>query len=160
LFAITVAPEIFIQHSIKQKLKFMKTVNTQIKRALSLAVLALVLVLNAGVAKANNKKKIDEKKSIELRYVGSVNQMPVLEVAYDNEAGEDLNITLRDTEGNVLYTGNFSDKKIVKRFQFDNSSNDDIKIKLTVSSKKNTQTETFQIKRSSQVVEAVTIAKL
>jgi len=60
----------------------------------------------------------------------------------------------------VLYTGNFSDKKIVKRFQFDNSSNDDIKIKLTVSSKKNTQTETFQIKRSSQVVEAVTIAKL
>ncbi|MCA0396852.1 MAG: hypothetical protein LCH51_05575 [Bacteroidetes bacterium] len=138
----------------------MKTVNTQIKRALSLAVLALVLVLNAGVAKANNKKKIDEKKSIELRYVGSVNQMPVLEVAYDNEAGEDLNITLRDTEGNVLYTGNFSDKKIVKRFQFDNSGNDDIKIKLTVSSKKNAQTEIFQIKRSSQVVEAVTIAKL
>jgi len=160
LFAITVAPEIFIQHSNKQKLKFMKTVNTQIKRALSLAVLALVLVLNAGVAKANNKKKIDEKKSIELRYVGSVNQMPVLEVAYDNEAGEDLNITLRDTEGNVLYTGNFSDKKIVKRFQFDNSGNDDIKIKLTVSSKKNAQTEIFQIKRSSQVVEAVTIAKL
>ncbi len=138
----------------------MKTVNSQIKRVITLGVLALVLVLNAVIAKANNEKKSDDRKSIELRYVGSVNQMPVLEVAYDNEAGEDLNITLRDTDGNVLYTGNSSDKKIVKRFQFDNGSNEDIKIKLTVSSRKKSQTEAFQINRSSQVIEAVTIAKL
>lgn len=138
----------------------MKTVNTSIKRVITLALVAAVLVLNAGVAKANTGKNKEEKKSIELRYVGSIDQQPVLEVAFDNEAGEDTNITLRDTDGNILYTGNFADKKIVKRFQFDNHGSEDIKIKLTVSSKKKSQTETFQINRSSQVIEAVTIAKL
>ncbi len=138
----------------------MKTVNKEIKRVITLGVLALVFVFNAGIAKANSEKKNNDRKSIELRYVGSVNQMPVFEIVCDNEAGEDLNITLRDADGVVLYTGSFSDKKIVKRFQFDNSSNDDIKLKLTVGTKKKSQTEIFQINRSSQVIEAITVAKL
>ncbi|MFT4023516.1 MAG: hypothetical protein QM664_07010 [Flavihumibacter sp.] len=160
-FAVTVASaNFFIRIPDTQKLKIMKTVNTQIKRVVTLGVLALVLVLNAGIAKANNERKSAGHKQIELRYVGSVNQMPVLELAFDNEAGENLNVTLRDIDGNVLYTGNFSDKKIVKRFQFDNAVNEDIKIKLTVASGRKIQSETFQINRSSEVVESVTIAKL
>lgn len=141
----------------------MKNVNTSIKRILSLGALVMVLVLNAGIVKANNEKekvKSANRMPVELRYVGSIDQQPVLEVAYENEAAEDLNITLRDMDGNILYTGNFNDKKVVKRFQFDNHGTDDIKIKLTVSTKKRSQSDVFQINRSSQVIEEVVIAKL
>ncbi|WP_157473857.1 hypothetical protein [Flavihumibacter petaseus] len=139
----------------------MKTANTSIKRIAAFGALVLALVFTAGTANANGEKVKDANRiPVDVRYVGSINQQPVLEVAYDNPAGEAMNITLRDLDGNVLYTGSFTDKKIAKRFQFDNQGSDDIKIKLTVSQGKKSQTEIFQINRNSQVIEQVVVAKL
>ncbi len=140
-------------------MKIMKTTN--IKKIASIGALALALALTAGNANANGEKvKNASKIPVEVRYVGSIDQQPVLEVAFDNEAGESTNITLRDMDGNVLYTGSFSDKKITKRFQFDNHGLEDIRIKLTVSAGKKSQTEVYEINRNSQVIEEVKVARL
>ena len=129
---------------------------------LSAVALVAVLVLNAGTAKANNEKpkSVEDRIPVEVKYVGSLNQQPVLEVSLENTNAEDLSVTLKDMDGNVLYSGNFNDKKISKKFQFDNQGSDNIQIKLTVSSKKKSYTEVFQINRSRQVVEEVVISKL
>lgn len=140
----------------------MKSVNATMKSVFSALALVAVMVLSAGAAKANTEKNRteDDRKTVEVKYVGSLNQQPVLEISLENENAEDLNITLKDMDGNVLYSGSFNDKKIVKKFQFDNQGSDAIQIKLTVSSKRKSQTEIFQINRSRQVVEDVVISKL
>ena len=140
----------------------MKSVNATVKSILSAVALVAVLVLNAGTAKANNEKpkSVEDRIPVEVKYVGSLNQQPVLEVSLENTNAEDLSVTLKDMDGNVLYSGNFNDKKISKKFQFDNQGSDNIQIKLTVSSKKKSYTEVFQINRSRQVVEEVVISKL
>lgn len=140
----------------------MKSVNATVKSILSAVVLVAVLVMNAGTAKANNEKtkSVEDRIPVEVKYVGSLNQQPVLEISLDNANAEDLSVTLKDMDGNVLYSGNFNDRKISKKFQFDNQGSDNIQIKLTVSSKKKSYTEVFQVNRSRQVVENVVISKL
>ncbi|KIC95861.1 hypothetical protein [Flavihumibacter solisilvae] len=140
----------------------MKSVNATVKSILSAVALVAVLVLNAGTAKANNEKpkSVEDRIPVEVKYVGSLNQQPVLEISLDNANAEDLSVTLKDMDGNVLYSGNFNEKKISKKFQFDNQGSDNIQIKLTISSKKKSYTEVFQVNRSRQVVENVVISKL
>jgi hypothetical protein len=140
----------------------MKSVNATVKSILSAVALVAVLVLNAGIAKANNEKpkSVEDRIPVEVKYVGSLNQQPVLEISLDNANAEDLSVTLKDMDGNVLYSGNFNEKKISKKFQFDNQGSDNIQIKLTISSKKKSYTEVFQVNRSRQVVENVVISKL
>ncbi|ULQ50695.1 hypothetical protein [Flavihumibacter fluvii] len=140
----------------------MKSVNTKLKAMLSVAAVAAVMVLSTGTANANNEKTGVERSVIpvEVKYIGSQNEQPVLEVSLDNAAGEEFKVTLRDENGELLYSGSFTNKKIVKRFQFDNGSDNPMRILLTVSTKKLSQTETFEISKNRQVIEDVVIEKL
>jgi hypothetical protein len=140
----------------------MKNVNTSFKKVLSAVAVIAVLVLSGTNANANKEKtKSDSNRiPVEVKYVGTTDASPVLEFTLENESAEDLTVTLRDLEGNILYSGNFSDKKIAKKFQFDNHGLDPIKIKLTVSSKKGSQTEVYQINSNRQVIDEVVIAKM
>ena len=140
----------------------MKIVNTKMKAMLSVAAIAAVFVLSTGTAMANGEKKNSEKSilPIEVKYVGSLNEQPVLEVSLDNESGEDFRVSLRDEHGELLYSGSFNNKKFVKRFQFDNGSINPMRILLTISTKKLSQTETFEISNTRQVIEDVVVEKL
>lgn len=140
----------------------MNSLNTKMKAMLSVAAVAVMMTLGAGTANANTEKTSSEKGIIpvEVKYVGSLNDQPVLEVSLENIAGEEFKVTLRDEHGELLYSGSFNDKKIVKRFQFDNGSTTPIRIHLTVSNKKLNQTETFEISNNRQVIESVVVEKL
>jgi hypothetical protein len=144
------------------KMNNMKSTNTKLKAMLSAAAVAGMMILSTGAAHANNEKPSTEKSVIpvEVKYVGSLNEQPVLEVSLDNAAGEEFKVTLRDENGELLYSGSFNNKKIVKRFQFDNGSPNPMRILLTVSTKKLSQTETFEISKNRQVIEDVVIEKL
>jgi hypothetical protein len=140
----------------------MKNVNSKMKAMLSVAAVAVVMVLFTGTANANGEKVNAEKSVIpvEVKYIGTQNEQPVLEVTLDNATGEEFRVTLRNDEGDILYSGAFNQKKFVKRFQFDNGSSNPIRILMTVSTKKLSQTETFEISKSRQVIESVVVEKL
>jgi hypothetical protein len=129
---------------------------------LSLAAIATALLLSTGTANANNVKTGNENGVIpvEVKYVGSVNQQPVLEISLDNDTAEDYKVTLTDNDGTVLYSGTFSSKKIVKRFQFANGGLEPMHITLTVATKKVSQTETFEISETQQVITGFVVEKL
>jgi hypothetical protein len=126
--------------------------------ALSVAVL---VSLSAVPAFANTEKKAKAKNvPVEVKYIGSNDQSPVVELSLDNESGEEITVQLRDMDGYVLYSVTSSDKKISKKFQIDNYSLEPIQLKVAVAVKGKIQTEVFQINRSRVVVEDVVVAKM
>ena len=131
----------------------MKSVNTKMKAMLSAAAIAAVMILSTGSAQAGGEKNNGEKSIIPI-------EQPVLEVSLDNASGEEFKVTLLDENVELLYSGSFNNKKFVKRFQFDNGSSNPMRILLTISNKKLSQTETFEISKNRQVIEDVVIEKL
>mgnify|MGYP006185207003 CR=1 FL=1 len=138
----------------------MKNTNTHLRNILSAIAVFATLAVGSSSAMANTEKRTKKSVPVEIKYVGSNYQSPVLELSFDNASEEDLTIIIRDLDGNTLYTETSSDSKYAKKFQFDNYSIEPIQIKVTVSSKKGITTETFKGTRNSQVVEAVVINKL
>ncbi|KIC90486.1 hypothetical protein [Flavihumibacter sp. ZG627] len=138
----------------------MKNTNTHLRNILSAIAVFATLAVGSSSAMANTEKRTKKSVPVEMKYVGSNYQSPVLELSFENASEEDLTIIIRDLDGNTLYTETSSDSKYVKKFQFDNYSIEPIQIKVTVASKKGSTTETFEVARKSQVVEAVVINKL
>ena len=152
-----------VMQMLTQKLSNMKSNQTKLKAMLSVAAIAMVMVFSSFSANANGEK-IDSAKSIipvEVKYVGSFNNQPVLEVNLDNADGEEYKVTLKGENGELLYSATFKDKKITKRFQFDNAGiNPTMRIQLTVATKKLSQTSNFEISNKRQVIEDVIVEKL
>ncbi|MCG7857714.1 hypothetical protein [Flavihumibacter sp.] len=138
----------------------MKNTNTHLRNILSAIAVFATLAVGSSSAMANTEKRTKKSVPVEIKYVGSNYQSPVLELSFENASEEDLTIIIRDLDGNTLYTETSSDSKYAKKFQFDNYSIEPIQIKVTVASKKGSTTETFEVTRKSQMVEAVVINKL
>ncbi|MCF1714323.1 hypothetical protein L0U88_06750 [Flavihumibacter sp. RY-1] len=126
----------------------------------SLAIAALVAVSTNPVL-ANTEKRVNKNRvPVEVKYVGSNNQSPVVEISLDNEEGKEITVQLRDLDGYVLYTATTSEKKITRKFQIDNSSLEPIQLKVAITINGKVQTEVFQINRNRTVVEDVVVSKL
>lgn len=126
----------------------------------SLAIAALVAV-SANPVLANTEKRASKNRvPVEVKYVGSNNQSPVVEISLDNEEGKEVIVQLRDLDGYVLYTATTSEKKITRKFQIDNYSQEPIQLKVAVTVNGKVQTEVFQINRNRTVVEDVVVSKL
>ena len=139
----------------------MKNVNTNMNAVIRAVVVMVTLFTLAAPAMANNGNNAEEKKSpIVVKYIGSNEQSPIIEINLDNESGEEMMVSIKDIDGNVLYKESFFDKKISKKVQFDNFTLDPIQIRLTAVSKGKSYSESFQIERNRVVVEEVKIARL
>lgn len=126
--------------------------------------LALAAVLMAGTvpALANNDKtaKVNGKIPVELKYVGKIKSDPVLMVQGENANAEELYITLRDKNGELLYSFTTNEKNFSKKFQFQRDYDEAMEIRISIASKGNTQTEVFKVAESTQVINQVLVSKL
>lgn len=139
----------------------MKNVNIKLSSVIRAVMVMATIFTLAAPAMANNGLKAEEKKSpIEVKYIGSNHQSPIIEIYLENESGEEMMVSIKDIDGNVLYKESFFDKKITKKVQFDNFTLDPIQIKLTAVSKGKSVSESFLIERNRVVIEEVKIAKL
>lgn len=139
----------------------MKTINFNLSKAFSIALLFVAFIAVSAPAMANNDKvKKGGELPAELTYLGSVNYSPVFQLDFKNEGGENVNISLRTVDGDILYATNFSGETFSKKFQFDKAELSTMQLKLVVSSKKKVQVQNFQISHSNRVVEEVVVGKL
>ena len=122
----------------------MKIANINMKTVFASLAIAVMVVAAATPALANNEKRAGKKNiPVEVKYVGSNNQSPVVEL-----------------DGYLLYTVTSSDKKITRKFQIDNHSLEPIQLKVAVTINGKVQTDLFQINRNRVVVEDVVVSKL
>lgn len=131
------------------------TINTLVKVLFFSAVLALVTLGTALTANAQEKGR----ENVEIRYVGAVGSKPIFLVEFDNADEDEVFVTLRDADGNILYSEKNSSKRFSKRFQLDRAD-EDMQLTLSLFSKKGRLTQQFQISRNTRIVEDVTVTKM
>ncbi len=123
---------------------------------------ALTLLL-AGTLSASSVQAADAKPKevpVEVKYIGSMQGSPLFQIAFNNPEGNDISITLRDQEGYIIYTDVTNDKAYARKIRFDDLDFATMKLTLTLRSKKELQTKTFEVTRSSRVVEDFTVVSL
>jgi len=140
----------------------MKTIQNTLRQVLSIiAILVLAIVTVPALANENKENgTIEKRETPVVKYIGTVNMSPVYEIQFNNASQEALVITLKDEEGNTLYTENFAGSKYAKKFQFERADASDLKLQLVLTSKHNNQSQSFQINKSVRVVEDVVISKI
>lgn len=130
------------------------TINNLVKVLFFTAVLALLTVGTVLTANAQ-----DGSNPVAIKYIGAVGNQPIFLVEFDNQTEEEILVSLRDADGNMLYTERFQGKRFSKRFQL-NRHEDDLQVTLSLTNRKDRFTQQYQINRNTRVVEDVTVTKL
>ena len=133
--------------------------NTILRRMATPAVLStLFLVLLAtGNVQAND---IPKKEPAEIKYIGSVNQKPIFQLNFENPEGEEVYLSLKDENGVVIYSDVVKDKKYSKKLQLDTGDINELKMVLSLRSKKGLATQTFQINKQIRMIENIEVSRL
>lgn len=97
-------------------------------------------------------------KAATVKYIGADKESYVFNVAYNNENGDRFILRILDAGGNVLYTGNYNDKKFDKRFRLVKEGNE--KISFVIKNLKDNSVHTFAISTSTQVIEDIVVTKV
>src|SRR3954453_14201734 len=63
-----------------------------------------------------------------VNYVGSWDNQPVFKAQFDNEKGDNYTLTIKDNEGNILYSEKFNDRKFSKKFRFDKDDRENVQL--------------------------------
>ena len=124
----------------------------------TVAALFLLAVLHTAPAHAADIKP--KEAPAEVLYLGTVAGKPVFQILFTNTTGEKVSISLRDEAGNVIFSDVSSEKNYTRKLQFDELDTEKIKLKLTLRTKKETQTQAFEITKNTRVIEDVAVVTL
>jgi hypothetical protein len=127
-----------------------------VRRMVTSATLLFILLSTATAVHATDKVK---NPPADIKYIGSVDSKPIFQIDFANQDAEEVSLTLKDQYGTVIYTDLVKDKNYTRKLQLDNVDSN-IKLVLSLRSKKGVQTQQFQINKNVRVVEDVVIAKL
>jgi hypothetical protein len=130
---------------------------TRLMKPAVMTLLSLTL-LNAAPALANGG---DPKTApAEVKYLGSVNGNPTFQLVVNNTQGEPVFLTLRDAEGNLIYTDTIKDKTYARNIKFDGLDAEKLKLVLTLRTKKDVQTQSFEITRNIRTTDDIAVVSL
>ena len=114
----------------------------------NLSILALVLALATTATLANNPTNVTPvASSIELKFIGNVENQPVFELNLANADADEFSIIIRDEYGVLLYSAKAKGTNITRKFML-NEEMGDTNLFVEVRSKKNNKTETYKISKS------------
>ena len=137
---------------MKNAINFVKR---NVIRNISLAFIFRIFA--AAPATAGDKVK---EAAAEIRYLGNYNGNTVFQINYDNADGEEFTITLKDEYGNILFFDASKEKKYGKKVQFEGVQLEELKLTMTVRSKKSAQSQNFRISKTTRTVEEVAVVTL
>lgn len=96
----------------------------------------------------------------EVKYLGSIAGKPMFQISFSNPQGDDVQVTLRDENGYTIFTDVSKEKTYSKKLQFNDLDTDKLKLTLTLRTKKDSQTQAFEITKSTRTVEDVAVVAL
>lgn len=122
----------------------------------SVTFASLILFLTPSTVHAADEVK---NPPAEIKYIGSVDSKPIFQINFANLNSDEVNLTLKDQYGTVIYADLIKDKNYSRKIQLENVDSD-LKLTLTLRSKAGTQTQQFKINKNVRVIEDVVVAKL
>lgn len=127
-----------------------------VRRMVTSATLLLILLSTATTVNATDKVK---NPPAEIKYIGSVDSKPIFQIDIANADAEEVSLTLKDQDGTVIYADLIKDKTYTRKIQLENVDSN-LKLTLSLRSKKGVQTQQFLINKNVRVIEDVQVAKL
>ena len=123
-------------------------------RIIAIALMTIFSVAVSPAVMANNNPIIP----VSLTYAGKVNNQPsfMLRVNGNAEHNEFL-ITIHDVVGNLLYSENIKAENFTKKFILNTDEIGDDQLRFEITSRKTKQTVTYEINRSSRIVEEMAV---
>lgn len=97
---------------------------------------------------------------VEIRYLGTIDNLPVFQIEFANENNEVFTISIKDEDGNVLYKENVKEKKFLRKFKWDKTNLDESKLTFTLTGLKDAKTQVFEINTNTRVIADVVITRL
>lgn len=122
------------------------------------AVLLFTSVLTASSVQAAEGTPKDA--PVEIKYLGSTAGQPLFQINFNNPQSEEVVLTLRDEAGNLIFSDVVRTASYSKNLRFSDLDESKVKMKLTLRTKKDVQTKTFEISKSTRVVEDVAVVTL
>jgi hypothetical protein len=135
----------------------MKSISVSMKAVMTTMAILFMTILTVPVMAG--APPTDEPSSVQVKYLGSVNEQNIFEVsvaAIDNEA---FIISVKTGAGETLYTEKSSGKAYSKKFLLD-SELDNESLLVTVTSIKTKVTETFKLNRTTRTSSHLEISKV
>ena len=145
-----------LTQSIKTIIMKSVNINNIVKIVFFTAVIAL---FTFGTVLTANAQESGNKENVEIKYLGAVGNNPIFQVEFDNLEEEELFITLKDSDGNMLYSEKFKEKKFSKKFQVERAD-EDLRVILTIANKKGKFSQQYQINRNTRIVQDVFVTKV
>ena len=134
----------------------MKTVmNNFNHRAFTLAVICSLLFNN--VTLANNEK--NQTNTADLQFVCKVKNLPIFRLVLDSEKADEYLITVRDDQGEVLFSEKLKGSYISRMYKLD-TENNDLVSGTTFEVVSNKKTTVYKIKNITKSVDDFSVTKL
>ncbi|MBO9633731.1 MAG: hypothetical protein J7578_11500 [Chitinophagaceae bacterium] len=131
--------------------------NNVVKTFLSLVT---VLVLST-VAFANGEKAPkNTTNSIEVKHIGNYENQPIFQLNLTTAEADEFTITLRDSDGNVLYSDKEKGTSITRKFLLTTQEIGDNIVTIEVRSKKSPKAEVYTINRKQNLIEEMFVTRV
>lgn len=131
--------------------------NNAVKTFLSFVT---VLVLST-VAYANGGKDPKNKtNNIEVKHIGNYENQPIFQLSLTSEEADEFIITLRDSDGNVLYSDKEKGTSITRKFLLTTQEIGDNIVTIEVKSKKSPKAEVYTINRKQNLIEEMFVTRI
>jgi hypothetical protein len=133
--------------------------NTMVKKVVSaLSIVLVIALVQPAMAFDGGKEKTTNSPSlIEVKHLGTIDSKDLIRIQFDNSKGEDLSLIIKDTDGNELYSEDFSDTKFSKKFLLNMPDFDQQKIEVTVTSKNSGFTQTYNINKEVKEINEIVV---
>jgi hypothetical protein len=127
------------------------------KRIAATLLVSTVMFLSTASAQSPVTASFHENTAV-VKYLGTVNDTYVFNVAYNNENGDKFVLSIVDEMGDTLFAGTYNEKKFDKRFKLLKEGND--KLSFVIRNLKENSVQTFEIKTTTHVIQDVVVRKV
>lgn len=126
-------------------------------RFATLTLVAILTLAASNQAFANNEK---EPKGVEIKYVGSHKNQPVLELNFNNADEIEYSIEVVDEYNVLLYKDVVKANVGTRRFLLNTEELGNVGLRFEITGKKSNKTTVYEINRNARVVEDLVVNKV
>ena len=126
-------------------------------RNIFLASVLMLGIITSVKAQDSNKANASV---VEIKYLGSVDNQPIFQVAFDNQRQENVQVSITDENGVELYGEKFREKRFSKKFKFEKLDTDPFKLRFTLTSDNEKLSQIFEVNTKVWTVQDVVVTRL
>ena len=126
-------------------------------RNIFLASVLMLGIITSVKAQDSNKANASV---VEIKYLGSVDNQPIFQVAFDNQKQENVQVSITDENGVELYGEKFREKRFSKKFKFEKLDTDPFKLRFTLTRDNEKLSQIFEVNTKVWTVQDVVVTRL